>query len=564
MLLPPDNTYDAINGAVSFGANYEKDKRYKFKGNLLYNGSMLDALSNSVQTYYNNDIKNQADIRDQNRNHFITASLQETWKPNTEFELSSNTRFNFGNYENKQYTNNSFASDSFYANELRDSKSYNVTQELNTNYKAGTGILYAYVGLDIVSRDENYSLITDSLLFSTTIPSLGYNVNDDILEKRLSVNTEIGYILPIYKDINLNTSLSYHYNAIDYSYKIPMSENINSNQYAYRANVRFEKAKGLFRFTVGGLVKWDDFNINTTKGSYSKCMVEPNASLSLVFNPKHKLSLGASYNQMPYSINHFSDTTRIISYNQSLGKSEISDPFNKNANISLQYFIFDLYSRTSLFVYSNYTHTNNAPLMNIQQSGITNSIHYSNGGETDLFMSKILISKGLGFIPADIKLDASNTYTKTLSSINQILSTTSSNNTNVGLSIYSRFKSIINFEIGARYRHLYDESKAFNTNSHLNEWGANIKMKFAYKKFNANVYCSYDNINTNYYSQNFTDVGFHIGYDFKWFGIRVSGKNLLNMDKMEWITTTSNELFTSDIYYRKIPGSILLSLVYNF
>ncbi len=267
---------------------------------------------------------------------------------------------------------------------------------------------------------------------------------------------------------------------------------------------------------------------------------------------------------MPYSINHFSDTTRIISYNQSLGKSEISDPFNKNANISFQYFIFDLYSRTSLFVYSNYTHTDNAPLMNIQQRGITNNIHYSNGGEIDLFMSKILISKGLGFIPADIKLDASHTCTKTLSSINQILSTTSSNNTNVGLSIYSRFKSIINFEIGVRYRHLYDESKAFNTNSHLNEWGTSIKMKFAYKKFNANVYCSYGNINTNYYSQNFTDVGFHIGYDFKWFGVRVSGRNLLNMDKMEWITTTSNELFTSDTYYRKIPGSIILSLVYKF
>lgn len=563
MLLPPDNTYDATNGAISFGATYQKTNNFKFKGNILYNGSLINALSNENQYYYDGTT-NQSEVKNQNKNHFLTLTLQEDWRPSSRFELSSNSRFSYGDYNNNDSIFNSSNLEKFNSFQSRNSSSYNISQQLNMNYQIGDGILYAYADIDAVLRDENYNLNSDSLLFINSLPLLTYPIDDNITDDKLSVRGEIGYILPIYKDINLNTSLAYHGESNSYSKTAPSIEKVTLLEQSYMGNVSIEKTKGLARFSVGGLFKKQDLQVSANQKDCKNYTIEPNATLALVFSPKHKLTFGASYSKEAYSINYFSDSTRILSYNQLLTKSKIDNPYSQNINSSLQYFIFDLYSRTSLFLYSSYTHSDNAPMMNIMQDGLVSSVYYTDGAQSDLFVSKASLSKGLGFMPADIKLNASYTYTETMSSTNSIINNMLYNNTNVGLSLNSRYNYWLNFEIEAKYGTLQSKSKTFEISNNMNEWSGSVKLKFHHKKFKGDIYYTYDHISTTDYNEKFNDIGFNLAYELGNIDLQLMGRNLLNINQMEWVNITSNELYSSQIYYRKIPGCLMLSLKYRF
>lgn len=569
MLLPPENVYKNTNGALSINTTYKPSNTFNFKGNVIYNGSFIEASNYSEELFFSGNIENKKNERNKDVNHYITANFQENWKAKENFEINVFTQFNLGKYDTKQNLNNNITNNLFLSDNNNDLLSTQLTQEISTNYTLGNGLLYSYVRLNVSNRDNDYRILSDSLLLPinyslTHEEEYPYMFIANTITRKLNVSPEVGYVFPLFKDVNLNTSLSYEHihNKLIYLDDKSISESSKWNK--YQTNIRLEKNKGLFRFGLGVELSLNNYTGKMFNKRDTKEIISPELSASLVFSPKHKLSLSAIYDTKPTEIEFLTKNSRVTGYNEMVNSSSLTKWLNNETNISLNYNVFDLFTNTTFFLFANYIDKHNLPKPCISQKNIFSSTTYQNGGKQSVCMIKSYLNKGLSFIPVDANLTCSYSLTEYNMLLNENDNKVKSQHVTTGLNFSSRFKSAYNVELGVNYQ--YNTTITSNTSieNDIHEWTTTTKFHYSHKNIKASIYGTYVNVDNPFYEQNNFDVGFNFEYKLNKIGIKLSGRNLLHLNNMEWIGIYNTPYYTSTSLYKKIPGSLLCSLSYRF
>lgn len=569
MLLPPDNVYKNTNGVLSINSTYMPSKNFSFKGNVIYNGSFIEASNHSEELYFSGNIINNKEEQNKDVNHYITANFLETWNCNESFEVNASTRFNIGKYDTKQKLVNYIANKSFISNNKSDLLSSQFIQDINTNYTLGNSLLYSYIHMDFSARDNEYNILSDSLLLPvdylpTYEEEFPYMFINNIRTYKLSISPELGYVLPLFRNVNLNTSLSYDYfyNKLTYLEDEQISE--FSKWDKYQANIRLEKNKGLFRFSLGTELSFNSYNGNVFDKSYTKGVISPELSVSLIFSPKHRLNLSANYDTKPTEIEYLTKNSRVCGYNEIINGSLLTEWFNNETNISVNYNIFDLFTNTTFFIFANYIDKKNLPKACISQKNITSFTTYQDGGKQSIYMVKSYLNKGFSFIPVDAKFTCSYSQNGYNILLNESDNKICSQNIVAGLNFASRFKSAFNAEIGTNYQ--YNTTTTSNTGitNDIKEWSATSKLHYSCKNIKAYIYGTFINIVNPFYRQKKMDIGFNFEYQINKVGIKIIGKNLLHLNNMEWVGVYATPYYTSTALFKRMPGYLLCSLSYRF
>lgn len=570
MLLPPNNVHTHTNGALSINTTYIPSDKFNIKGNFIYNGSFLKANNYSEDLYYSGDITNKKDEYNNDKNHYITTSFQETWKIKENFELNASTRFNLGKYDTKQILNSNINNKSISSNNKNNLLSTQFVQDLNTNSSIGNGILYSYVHIEASNRNNDFQILSNNHLLPiqyvpTQEENLPYMFLNNTISRKISIYPEIGYVFPLFKGINLNSSLSYLHSTDKLIYSENETNSDISQFNKYQANIRLEKNKGLFRFGLGA-----KFSINSYKGKIfndsksTKKNISPELSMQLIFSPKHQLNISAYYDTKPIEIEFLSKEHRVTGYNEILSGSTITNFFNNEINISMNYNIFDLYTNTMFFLFANYTNKNNLPKSSITQDGIISTTTYQNGGNQNVYTVKSYINKGLSFIPVDTKLTCSYSQTEYDLLINESNNQIKSQDITVGLSLASRFKSKFNADFEVKYQYNSNTTSYTSISNDIHEWNTTAKIHYVHNKISAYIYGTFLKINSPFYKQNNFDIGFSCEYKIKNISLKLLGKNLLHLKNMEWVGIYTTPYYTSTSLYKKIPGYLQCSLSYHF
>lgn len=567
MLFPPENVYKYTNGALSLNASYLPSDKLNFKGNIIYNGSFLEAESFSEDSYYSDNLTSRRKDYSEDKNHYLNATFREAWKPGNTFELNAATSFNLSHFSSFQKVDNEGISNVKALQENRLQK-FQFTQELSTNYLLKRGILYSYINFSFSNGDGNYDLYTDQKLLPIDYHEVSLNKysfeNSNNLHNAL-ISPQLGYVFPLLWNVKLNTSLSYTFQHREFRYyeKTDSKDTFDWNK--YMVNMAFEKNEGLFRFEIGASVSAHDYNSNISGlKTGMKWFVNPYTVLQLVFSQKHRLFLTASHDLESIEMEYLSRTSRVVGYNRIYDSSDITSPFSKSLKLSMKYYIFDLFSNTMFVFLAGYTNNSNCPQPYITQDGITNISKYDNNGRIENAYAKMNLTKGLGFAPVDAKLTCGYNYTSNNVVVNNKRNDIQTYTLSTDLGLSSRLKGVLNGEIAGNYR--YNENKISNADSKniTNEWGMTLKMHYAYKKLKGFLYGTYTNMDNPYYDREIFDIGFNIEYRIKKVRLKLMGENLLHLNGLEWAGISTTPYYSSTTAYKKIPGYLQLGMSYNF
>ncbi len=571
LLYPPSNVYENTNGVLSLNSTYEASEKFSFKGNAIYNGSFLKASSQSEEQYFSGDVMNLSNEYNDNKNHYLSAGFKESWKPGERFELNASTNFSLSRYLSREVVGNSILGRSMSSDNNNAFTGMQFVQDLSSNLLLGSGILYTYIHFEMANRDGNYDIESDSMLLG-----ISYLPNDDgiypylfsnkSLKQTTEVSSEIGYVFPLLGNVNLNASLAYQYSGdrLAYSENEAAAEQDKSRTHKYMASVRLEKNKGLLRFGLGGKFSINDFHESISNRSKLKGTASPELSMNLVFTPRHRLNLAASYDTDPVEVHYLSQRRRVTGYDNIVQGSTLSKFFSNEANISMNYSIYDLYTNTTFFVLASYANKSNLPLSSISQDGITSSITYRDGGKREVGMARFYLNKGISFMPVDAKLTGSFSQTNYNVVINDSENRVKGQNLGAGLSFTSRYKSPFNAELEVSYNYRNTSLPGTSVKNDIHEWTTTGRLHYSRDRFKASVYASYLNSESMYYNQSTVDLGFSSEYKIGKVGIRASGENLLHLKDMEWIGVYDSLYYTSTSLYKKIPGNVQLGLSYRF
>lgn len=569
MLMPPSNVYEHTNGALSLNATYVPSGKFSFKGNALYNGSFLKADSQSEDLYFSGDITNRKSEFNDDKNHYMATGFQESWKVSDRFELNAYTNFSLGRYDARQVVDNSISRLSVSSDNRKELTSIRFLQDLNSNLVIGSGILYSYIHVEATNRDNDYNILSDSLLLpvpytSTQEGDYPYMFSNNTVNRKTSVSAETGYVFPLFGDVNLNTSLSYSHSREKLSYTEDETESDVLSINKYLAGIRLEKNKGTFRFGLGGKFSINDCRESISDKNDTKGFASPELSMQFVFSPWHRLNLQATYDTTPTEIGYLSKLYRVTGYNGLSQGSTVTNLFSNEAKVSLNYSIFDLYTNTTFFIFANYTSKRNLPMSCISQEGITNIITYRDGGEQDICMAKLYLNKGLSFLPVDARLTCSFSQTQYDVMLNNSENQIKLQNVATGLDFSSRFKAAFNAELEVSYNYQNNTTSGTSIKNDLHEWSATGKLHYSCRKVKAYIYGTFLNSENAYYNRNTVNLGFSCEYQIRKVGVKVSGRNLLHLKDMEWVGIYNTLYYTSTSLYKKVPGHLQLALSYRF
>jgi hypothetical protein len=186
--------------------------------------------------------------------------------------------------------------------------------------------------------------------------------------------------------------------------------------------------------------------------------------------------------------------------------------------------------------------------------------------DNEIFNANIFVNKGLGFIPWTVKVNSGyNTSSFSNQSVgieNRIRVGRTSGN----LQLESNYrKSIFNFECKAGIEYLKNSSSTGAGNTQLiQRYGGKIKLNFGERLFGATELEYVINDATDY-KQTLYVLNANISYAAsKSLDLEIVGENMLHMDKQDWVVTSYNGIYTSERYFRQIPGNIMFRVRFKF
>ncbi len=568
MLVLPDNIYKNNSFSTALNTVYMPSDKLKIKGNLVFNHSLRKSGLYNRDEYYGSGIFSEKNLGSRANNDYLSVTLRSRWKPESNMETSTSTVFRLSdNATSERLVQNS--GNILNVSQTDKMRKYYFRQSVSSNFSAGNNILFVFADVSMSDRRNPTTFETDSLLLP-----LDYEYEDGLLrygatmkKRYMKFSAETGNAHKFKNGLVLKTSLGYSYarDALKYGENIiPVKWNDTHSDYnSWQAVMRLSRNTGFFRFSLGGSLSANTYNVNTSRGGDKHIFFfMPEASCRLMFSQRQELNLSASYKRMPKDIRYMLDYSTAGSYDKINTASQVSDIYVNSFKASLNYRLFNLYNNFLLFVVGTYSKDGNSVLQDISQDGITSKVTFHDGGHQEHAYLKAAVNKGLGFMPADLKLNVGNSWLNSNSMISGEEFSVRNSVFSSSAEILTRFKYQLNAGVSGGYEHINTKAYHGSTND-MDDWYVQAKLLYARKRWKGNINLRYSHLKNNYGAYNVTDLGFALSYSVKAFTLRCSAENILNLSGSEWSGVSTSNILTSTSIYKKMPGNLLVSLAYR-
>lgn len=574
LLMPPGNVYRSLNGVATVSGNWQPSDKLKVKGNIIANANIMDAESSSLQEFFTLGLTNTHNTAESNGNTFFSGQLQETWKPMTHIELSNRTRFTNTTMQSfDTLMESGLAAMTTLQNS--DMRKWGIDDELVLNIEKGDNLLSAHLSASHSMRNYSYALTADQPLLPLayyTLSGDGYTFDGDRQIGRVELSPDISYALKLGNKYTLTTTLAYTLSRSTFSYTPSGGDTIDESlvKNALTLGVELNKNKGLFRFTVGADGVVDRYSSDPASQfadiDNKPVSILPRATLTLAFSGTHRLSLTASQSLSDIEIERLLRTPMVNGYNSLYGGSFITDPRSKADNISLNYYIFDLYSNTLFYAAAGITnnHYTLKPYTS-QDSTIVTLTRYNNDGSMATRYVTGQLSKGLGHFPADLRVGGMLTETESQTAVNAIDGEVTMLSWSTSVDLVTRSKKALNGELGFSYQTTNSHYASFGSlTSRMEQYGGHAAVIVTVKQFRGELRYSYTHLQNDTYLRQFHDIAFRAEYRIGNWRLLLRGSNLMHLDSFDWISQVSTDYYLSSTRYRKVPGYLVAGLAYRF
>lgn len=572
LLMPPSNVYASNNGVATLSGNWKPSDKFSMKGNLILNGTGLEAESLSQLDYVSLGFSNNHSLQSHNRNLFFTGQMQQTWTPTENVEFSNHTQFIRSRMESQDSLNES-GFNNMMADEDNDMTKQTFNEEMVLNIQHGNSMFSAHFNMTRTRRNYSYGLLTDQVIlpfayYRAVDSDFHIDTHKDITD--FEVAPDITYALQLSNKHTLNTTIGFQHSHNELRYGPQETDSIVASltHNTPFAEVSINKNKGLFRYSLGAVIEYDQMTstidgISIPEPSLTLC---PEATLTLQFSSTHRLMLTASMTEEDIDLEHLLRHPMVQGYNSIYNGSQIDDPGSNSKNLNLNYHIYDLFSNTLFFAGAGITNSSlTLKPYSIQDSNTVTFTLYNNDGEMTTRYLSSHISKGLGSWPVDAKLFGTITQSDSKTTVNNTDGNIGSTSYSLRFALVSRSKKPYNAEIGLDYQTSETEITTITTlNSKLQEYGAHAAFIVSFKRFNGEVRYSYTHLENSNYTRNFHNLGFRMEYRLGNWRLLLRGSNLLHLDRMDWLAVSSSPYAVSTATYRKVPGYLMGGLAYRF
>lgn len=570
MLVPSNNEHKNTAGIANLNLSYEPNSRYRLDVGAIYNRSMSESSSFRKEEYNlsDNAFFNQAENSKEQANDFASIVINQKWGVSSKTDLRTYTKVNYGHYDINSITNNFFDGTHIDADENDNVKSMNILQQVSLNSLIGRGLLYGNMDFKLNHTLQDFHLLTDA-----KVPD-SFQIEDNVYqtkstEKNFVLNANLGIIYPILgSEINFKGQITGDYKNDNINVVAAVNERdekIETKKISAYAGIM--KNKGIFRFDAGTYLT--NYAINTPY-NVLKCSqkrywgFEPVLYTGIHFSKQHKLLFSTSYSMQPADVNSLYRTTFLKGYNTIQLASECNDFLNRSWNTDFTYQYFDLFSRTTLFLYAMYEKEYNTCQTEYFSDGIVNYTKFVDGGENQSFSSSFYLNKGINGTPLDIKTTANYTYTmgRMLRESIPMESVLGVLNTSLGIS--SRFRSFpVNFELKGIYNLINNKIDALDVDVSNKEYGGSLQLTYAQDGFTVSLTGKTSKTTNSNYEYNLNDMDFLLSYKIKKFKLKIFGSNIFHLNGREWLTEQVTPNMVSYTKYIRHSGYVLLSVSYS-
>lgn len=570
MLVPSNNEYERNAGIANLNISYEPNSRYRMGVGIIYNRSVSKASSFRKEEYSMSDnaFSNMAENMKEQANDFASVAINQKWAVSSGFDLRAYTKVNYGDYRINNIAQNSYNGNKTDAEENDKMRSVDILQQLGLNFLVNQGLLYCNMDFRLNTGNQTYNLLTNA-----DIPIMFQEGDEDYWArnrgKALSLGGNIGIVYPILKEkANFKGEIGVSYKNNENEFVVPIDE-VNENMetgkmYAYAGVM---KNKGLFRFDAGTSLTRHRVATSLHMSEKKKDEVwgiEPIFNVGIHFSKQHKMLLSSSYSMCPTDPYSLSRMPLLKGYNDIQQVSEYNSLLSKRWNTSFTYQYFDLFSRTTLFLYAMYEKNNDTYLTEYSSEGIIHYTTFKDGGQDHSFTSSFYLNKGINGTPLDLKATANYTYSTAglIRESIQMESMLGVLNTSLGVS--SRFRSFpINFDLKGTYNLVNNKIDALDISTSNKEYGCSLQLTYSNKAFSASLTGKTTKSTNSSYEYSLKDMDFLLSYQINKFKLKISGSNIFHLNGREWLTEKVTPNVVSYIKYVRHSGYLLLSLSYS-
>ena len=559
---PATNVYQADKGMLSLDVSYHHSKKFNVKSRFIGNASLTKSEKFSEQLYAATGATNYHSLEQTNSGRLFDGHVRIFYQPSKKWEFTSLTQVSY-NGSRSDYIQSDYGfvrKLNIFSDDTTDRFSFK--EEMVCHHKIGKGLLSPHISFQMTNRTDENQLWTDSAMLPVTYvckgDSLGLHLG--IQQVQSSLKSDVTYSLPVTKNLKMKTTVTWEHGRNDYSYQ-ELHHNLEED--AFSAHISFSERRGLLNYSLRLSAiadHWRTDIMGMEEGITP--FLTGSANVSLNFKPTHSLSLTARNGRSPIGLTMLLRDTIVKSYSSMYGGSEITDPFSKSANVSMNYRIRNIHSGTGFYANASYTHRQCFATTNYQQDGLLGITFYDNKGESQSFSLSMNVSQALKFIPVEARLSGRFSRSANEGKVNGEKVPTLYDNYSTGLSLVTRNKGRINGEISGNFG--FTDNKLTTLSNRMQHISGKAKCSYADDHWKASLHAGYSLLINRLSDIDICDLGFSVTYKFKRLEIWLQGTNLLNLNKIEWVQINMNPVYTSTTIYRKIPGSLLIGLAYRF
>lgn len=572
MLLPADNEYEKPAGIGNINVTLEPSDKYRLTIGSIYHHSKAKSSSYNEEEYYLSDsgnFTNLAESHKEQSDDFASLMVNQAWKMSDRTEARAYTKISYGDYDVNGNVSNSYSGNDIRADEYKQVRSWDATQQIAVNTLVGRGLLFGRLDFNLKDAEQDYTAATNALLPETFAAGDGYYLagRDG---RDFSVNAGAGLIYPVIGDrVNLRAEAKGGYALSDLNTSKASveeeCEELHTRTFSLYGGLM--KNQGLFRFDAGTNLSYYSLDADlcsSDRPERKHWHLEPVLAAALYFSRQHALSLSMSHALNPAGISALSRTTMLNGYNNIQQASECSNLLEKKWEAVLSYKYFSLFSRTTLFVYATYNKVEDTYRQDYSSEDITTYVKNTDGGGHQSVSSTFYFNKGLASIPLDFKVTANHTYSSYDMLRNSVPLEMRNNTLNTSAEILSRFKSFpVNFEVSGLYNLTGNRIEQMDIHTTNREYGGNLRLIYARGAFSASLTGKWKKVSNGSSDYNLNDADILLSYKVKRFRLKVSGADIFHLDKREWLTETVTPNVKSYIQYRQHNGYLLCSLSYS-
>lgn len=582
LLSLQNNTYSRTNNLSALNFSWVPQNELKVTSYFLYNNSKSEAEDLKHYSYNlpDNSFATFEKIESRQKNNIHNGYL------NVEYNSDSNTITTYrGDFSNTRFSTLSDETTTLAANEInaltdKNARFFNTRHKGSLTKKTTNKLFNLTASYQYSRKPVDYLFNVDTLLLPVLlIPENNlYTATQHMFEDNSSWDVNGTFRLKLNEQLFIKTGLGYNavcrtmnsYIADHFQNErvVEQAENdIYINAYKTYAIGTLVKNKGVFRFQIGTAADFYSFSHNIAHNLENQnTILNPLAEISFYFNPRHVFSLNYKQHNDLIGMYYYAANPVIENYNTYSHNSLVNKAYTTSKTLSLNYRFFHLFSNTMFYINGFYSSIENSPVINYNNDGLLNEKQPVVLKPQNRLLLRAYLNKGLNFIPWTMKFSGNGTIIDFTNRTNGAENKVQTDNYKAELSFESNLRHFFNFEFGSGLNYIQN-STFLNHTKHkqtINSYRGKIILRVKEKLF-ADVELEYKKNSLGETDYSFYFLNSSIRYIFsEKVEMNLSGMNMLNLKSQNWSETKYTDFYNVDIYYKQIPGHIMLRAKYKF